>query len=213
MKLIMESFQSATAKLVREGSRPEGWPEERSGLTKTDLFEFLDEVPYSDPLPPFVQAGITPEHAGDASRAMFIQHLQDQAQKGIPVMTLAELSDMYFDYWDFLDRMMDPEDTSHLPGSPTFIESKQKERSKDIINEFRSAKRPGSSPDEPLGGEPPHPPGAEFVPRLFQQLYDTFPGLENLLAHSARTSESEGKALSPIAKMILGAKPRVLERD
>ena len=53
--------------------------------------------------------------------------------------------------------------------------------------------------------------GKQFIPELFQQLYDRFPGLENLLVHSARAGEVEGKALSPMAKMIMGVSPKALE--
>ena len=176
MKLIMESFQSATAKLVREGDRPE-----EGGLSKEDLLHFLDETPYEHPLPPFLQKAIDPKSAGHASRAMFIQHVQDQAQEGILATSMAELEDMYFDYSDFLEDMMDPESTSHL-------------------DDLGPVEKPAYNRD-----------GKHFIPQLFQQLYDKFPGLENLLVHSARTGEVEGKALSPVAKAIMGVSPSALD--
>ena len=176
MKLIMESFQSATAKLVREGDRPE-----EGRLSKEDLFRFLDTTPYKHPLPPFLQKAIDPKSAGDASRAMFIQHIQDQAKDGLLAANMAELEDMYFDYWSFLEDMMDPESTSHL-------------------DDLGPVEKPAYGRD-----------GKQFIPQLFQQLYDRFPGLENLLVHSARAGEVEGKALSPMAKMIMGVSPKALE--
>jgi len=100
MKLIMEGFHHATKRLVREG------------LTRDDVLQFLDEVPYDHPLPPFANAG--PGKGGDSSKKLFIKHLQSESQKGNRVMNLDELEDLYFDYWEYLARMMDPDDISHL---------------------------------------------------------------------------------------------------
>ena len=103
MKKIMEAFRMSTLPLIREN------------LSREDLVFFLEDTPYKDPLPPFIQKGITNQQAGDASRDLFVKHLQDGASagKGIPG-SLDELEDAYYDYYDWWTRQLDPDDTSHL---------------------------------------------------------------------------------------------------